>query len=325
MGIFVSLCIHFYDLWVPPNLREQIMATPSSPSPDPNGPIRYPGVPLSSHDPYRHVAHGMAAVFILTMPVLIGVILMLKPDPTAPSLSSVSASVGGAGGVAAAGSAGVGSPAGSPGEAVYVSTCAVCHGPDGSGVQNLGKPLRNSAFVQEHSDEELFDLIANGRNPDDPANTTGAVMPPRGAKDLGDDQIREVVAYLRSIQDPDAPVVSVEAWNLKKADGTTEAASIELKDHPGYELFIASCSACHGADAAGLPNLGLPLTTSGFVRGKTDKELINFIKSGRPSWDAANSTGVDMPPKGGNPAITDEQLQMIVDYIRALQKEAMGS
>jgi len=46
---------------------------------------------------------------------------------------------------------------------------------------------------------------------------------------------------------------------------------------------------------------------------------------GRASWDENNTTGLDMPPKGGNPAITDDQLQSIVDYLRALQKEAMGS
>lgn len=303
------------------------MSTPSlsSSQPDRENPTFYPGLPLHPSDPYKRTAHVMAAVFTLTLPVLIGVILLLKPDPSAPRGMMLT------GGSVAGAQAAAGGPAAEPqtpveiGRATYKKSCVVCHGPEGNGITNLGKPLRNSAFVQGHSDDELFTLVVNGRAPDDPANTTGAAMPPRGAQNLTDEEIRDVIAFVRSLQDPSAPPASVEAWNLKSKDGTTQAASIELPDHPGHDLFIASCSACHGTDAAGLPNLGLPLTTSGFVRGKTDKELINFIKSGRPSWDGANTTGVDMPPKGGNPAITDEQLQQIVTYIRALQKKAMGS
>ncbi|RMH14176.1 MAG: hypothetical protein D6695_01915 [Planctomycetota bacterium] len=150
-------------------------------------------------------------------------------------------------------------------------------------------------------------------------------MPPRGAQALDDDQLRNVIVYLRSLQDPTAAPVSVEAWNLKVEGGMPETALIELTDHPGHDLFIASCSACHGAGAQGIEGQGLPLATSGFIRGKSDKELITFIKTGRPVWDPSNTIGVDMPPKGGNPAITDEQLQSIVDYLRAVQKEALGS
>jgi disulfide bond formation protein DsbB len=119
------------------------------------------------------------------------------------------------------------------------------------------------------------------------------------------------------------------AWQLKPSEDGSGAiptiAGIELTTHPGYDLFVASCAACHGQGGQGLEGLGLPLTTSGFVRGKNDKDLITFIKMGRASWDENNTTGLDMPPKGGNPAITDDQLQSIVDYLRALQKEAMGS
>jgi len=85
------------------------------------------------------------------------------------------------------------------GASTYAGSCAVCHGPDAQGVPNLGKPLRNSPFVQSSSDEELFELVVKGRAPSDPLNTTGALMPPRGAEGLSDEQIREVVAFMRAI------------------------------------------------------------------------------------------------------------------------------
>ena len=45
-----------------------------------------------------------------------------------------------------------------------------------------------------------------------------------------------------------------------------------------------------------------------------------FIKTGRPASDPANTTGVDMPPKGGNPAMTDQQIMDVIAYMRSLQQ-----
>lgn len=268
-------------------------------------------------DPYRLSAFVMAAVFTLTLPMLLAVIVLTAPEPPPPAEPVWSVEAAGLG---------VDRMDIIAGENVYRSTCAVCHGPSGEGVQRLGKPLRNSAFVQLHSDAELSRLIADGRPISDPMNTTGALMPPRGAQGLDDASITSVVTYLRAIQDLDEPPVPVVAWDLRGADSAGGAgAAIELAAHAGYDLFVASCAACHGQGGEGMESLGLPLTTSGFVRSQSDKDLITFIKMGRASWDESNTTGIDMPPKGGNPAITDDQLQTVVDYIRALQKEAMGS
>ena len=52
----------------------------------------------------------------------------------------------------------------------------------------------------------------------------------------------------------------------------------------------------------------------------SDQELLDFIKTGRPISHPDNTTGVDMPPKGGNPALTDEQLTDIIAYIRTLHE-----
>lgn len=88
----------------------------------------------------------------------------------------------------------------------------------------------------------------------------------------------------------------------------------------GEALFSQTCSACHGADAKGLPGLGKDMTTSVFIHDQSDDQLLAFIKTGRPMSDPANTTGVDMPPKGGNPAITDEQLLDIIAFIRTKQQ-----
>ncbi len=88
----------------------------------------------------------------------------------------------------------------------------------------------------------------------------------------------------------------------------------------GENLFAGTCSACHGPDAKGLPNLGKDLTTSEYVQDSSDEELVVLLKEGRPSGHELNTTGVDMPPKGGNPSLNDDDLQALVAYVRSIQE-----
>ncbi len=100
----------------------------------------------------------------------------------------------------------------------------------------------------------------------------------------------------------------------EKAAGLSNAALIEV----GRKEF-ASCAGCHSADATGVPGLGKSLIKTEFIANISDADLAAFIKTGRPSSDPANTTGIDMPPKGGNPALNDEKIDGLVAYIRSLQ------
>jgi disulfide bond formation protein DsbB len=107
------------------------------------------------------------------------------------------------------------------------------------------------------------------------------------------------------------------------APPATEAAVSAVKGDPaaGQAAFQTACVACHGPDATGVPNLGKSLHAgdSEFVRTHSDEELVDFIKVGRQPDDPANTTGIAMPPKGGNPAISDDDLYDIVAWIRTLE------
>ena len=89
----------------------------------------------------------------------------------------------------------------------------------------------------------------------------------------------------------------------------------------GQELFAQTCSACHGPDGKGIEGLGRDMTTSEFIAEQSDEELVEFIKVGRRPSDPLNTTGVDMPPKGGNPTVSDDDLFDIVAYIRTIHEE----
>ena len=89
----------------------------------------------------------------------------------------------------------------------------------------------------------------------------------------------------------------------------------------GKTVFEGTCVSCHGPDAKGLPGLGKDLTVSTFVADQTDAQLLKFIKTGRPATDKANTTGVDMPPKGGNPALTDADIVNVIAFVRSIHQK----
>lgn len=82
---------------------------------------------------------------------------------------------------------------------------------------------------------------------------------------------------------------------------------------------FAPCAGCHGPDATGIEGLGKNLRTSEFLKGLSDAEAVAFLKVGRPASDPLNTTGVDMPPKGGDPTLDDQGLADVVAYLRTLQ------
>lgn len=101
-------------------------------------------------------------------------------------------------------------------------------------------------------------------------------------------------------------------------EAADEEPAVSKGDAVAGEKHFQVCAGCHGPDAKGLPNLGKDMTISVFIKGSTDEELVDFIKTGRPISDPENTTNVDMPPKGGNPAFSDEDLFDVVAYLRTL-------
>jgi mono/diheme cytochrome c family protein len=86
----------------------------------------------------------------------------------------------------------------------------------------------------------------------------------------------------------------------------------------GQRLFDANCALCHGRGGVGKPPLGKDLRQNEFLGGMTDDQAVAFLKEGRRASHPLNEKGVDMPPKGGNPGLTDEDLMLIVGYLRSL-------
>ena len=86
----------------------------------------------------------------------------------------------------------------------------------------------------------------------------------------------------------------------------------------GEQVYSSTCAACHGPSAEGVTGLGPALTGNEFVATLSDDELVTFLEEGRPADHPDNTSGIAMPPKGGNPSLTDQDLYDVVAYLRTL-------
>ncbi len=84
----------------------------------------------------------------------------------------------------------------------------------------------------------------------------------------------------------------------------------------GATLYAANCSACHGPGMAG--NIGPALNPIAKLPGvPTSLDptfLINTITNGR-KHQAGDPGSVDMPPKGNNTSLTDQNIKDLAAYI----------
>ncbi len=89
-----------------------------------------------------------------------------------------------------------------PGKQIFEKTCKNCHGPEGKGNPTADSffkvkiPRLNSDYVQKKSDEELKDIITEGRRKMEPVRLGQPVafhkLPPQSVTD--------VIAYVRTLK-----------------------------------------------------------------------------------------------------------------------------
>lgn len=117
--------------------------------------------------------------------------------------------------------------------------------------------------------------------------------------------------------EPAAEAPAAEAPAAEEPAVDADAALLGDAD-AGKAIFDVTCLACHGPGGIGVVNLGKDMTASAFIHEQSNQELIDFIKVGRDTAHPDNTTGVAMPPKGGNPALSDEDLHDVIAYIRQI-------
>jgi cytochrome c5 len=116
--------------------------------------------------------------------------------------------------------------------------------------------------------------------------------------------------------DPNAPAVSAPVQAAAAAAATPAAAippapskTAQSAGANGKATYDSICSACHGTGAAGAPKFG-------------DKAAwAPRVKSGNEALYASALKGKGaMPPKGGNPSLSDADVKAAVDYMVSAAK-----
>ncbi len=94
------------------------------------------------------------------------------------------------------------------------------------------------------------------------------------------------------------------AW----AFADTEDVTVEA----GKNVFSQTCIACHGANGKGTIPGVKDLNAADGPLSKSDEELITNITNGFQS----PGSPLAMPAKGGNPSLTEADIQAVLAYLR---------
>lgn len=96
----------------------------------------------------------------------------------------------------------------SRGKKVYTNVCLACHMADGAGVQNMNPPLIKTTYVLGDK-AALIKIVLNGFNEDVQINGQSYSNTMTAHSDLSDQQIADVLTYVRNSFGNNASAITV--------------------------------------------------------------------------------------------------------------------
>ncbi len=184
------------------------------------------------------------------------------------------------------------------GEEVYKLACAGCHS---SGALNAPKMGDNAAWAK---------LIPEGLDMLTRTAISGIrQMPARGGNpSLTDLEMKRAVVYMANasgakFKEPPAPAPAAAAAAPVAVAAAAPAKPAAAAAPDGAAVYKQACAACHAVGAAGAPKSGDKAAWAPRLRKGEDALVASVVKG----------LGV-MPPRGGNPSLTDEQIRAAVRY-----------
>jgi cytochrome c5 len=255
--------------------------------------------PPDTHSSFIQTPQQLIVVVLLSFAIpIIGIVLLVQlvtsspgADPAALTPEAIAARIQpvgrvefGAGGDAAAGTR--------SGEEVVKAVCAACHQ---AGVANAPKIGDKNAWAPhiKHGLQEMVATAIKGKG----------VMPPKGGNaSLTDDEVARAVVFMAnqagaSFKEPAAKPQAVAAASAKPG-----AAD-------GKKVYDSTCTACHTAGVANAPKPGDKAAWAPRVKQGTDA-LVQSVVKGKGA----------MPPKAGNPALTDAEIRAAIEFMVSQSK-----
>jgi cytochrome c553 len=226
--------------------------------------------------------------------------------------------------------------------------CASCHAP---GEQQL--PLSGANFVQKFNFPPMGTLYAPNLTPAGEINdwTDGEIirairegvhkngrslliMPADNFRNLSDDDVQALVAYLRSqpATGQRSPAnqfnilgaIFTNLVDLRTAQQPVSSVPVPQPGTPEYGKYmvdIIGCRSCHGAQLQGRADNGQPGPPAGpnltkIVPGWTEAQFMHFFNTGQ--LPDGSEIGYNMPWQEVRAVARDDELQSIYSYLHAL-------
>jgi len=154
------------------------------------------------------------------------------------------------------------------GKVVFGDNCAACHGSGAAGGKGFPN-LNDDDWLWGGTLEQIEKTIKYGARSGNDEGHMGNMLAFGKDGTLTKDQIVTVANYVRSLS------------------GMSTRAGVDLA--AGKQIFAENCTACHGDDAKGNPELGAPnLTDKIWLYGGDEATIIETVTNGRagvmPAW-----------------------------------------
>ena len=203
------------------------------------------------------------------------------------------------------------------GESIVKTTCAACHQAGVAGAPKIG----DAAAWAPRLKQGLKGLLAV-------ATKGKGAMPPRGGDtSLTDDEVARAIVFMANqsggkLKEPAAPkeaakpAAAQQQAQAAPAPAPQQQAQAPADQKPaaagtanGKAVYDKVCNICHAAGVAGAPKLGDKAAWAPRIKEGMDT-LVQSVNKGKGA----------MPPKAGNPALTDAELRAGVEFMVSQSK-----
>jgi cytochrome c5 len=255
---------------------------------------------VSDHDQHSSFIKTPQQLIVVILAAFLvpifGIVLLVQlvasqhhADPNALTAESIASRIQPVGRVEFGSASGGGGGAMS-GEEVVKATCGACHQAGVAGAPKIGDKAQWAPRIKQGL-QEMLAIAIKGK---------GAMPPKGGNAALSDDDIARAIVFMAnqsgaSFKEPAAKPAAQPA-------AQTAAAKPAAAD--GKKVYDAICTACHTAGVAGAPKLGDKAAWAPRLGQGVDGLMQSVIK-GKGA----------MPPKAGNPALSDAEIHAAVEFM----------